>query len=100
MVALRIYTVDGEVELFAEGVALCTRAGVVLEGSIPANLELWPGEGVFVDPGPISTARALEGVHAGLAVTVGDRLLRLEGARVALEGVLLVIRSTMTIDWE
>jgi hypothetical protein len=97
MVKLRVFTVDGPVDLKVRGFWMSTGSGeVVLRGDVPRKLRLWHGEGVLFDPTPIEDARQLEGIHAPIIFQVGNQEIRMGGASVEMRGVTLVIRATAT----
>ena len=95
MVSIRIFTIEGPVELQVQGFWMSTRLGeVVIRGDVPRKLELWPGEGALFDPTPLGAARSLEGDHARIVVAVGTEQLCMDRARVEMRGVTLAIRAT------
>ena len=101
MVSVRIFTLDGPLDLKVQGFWMSTRShGVVMRGDVPRKLQLAPGEGVLFDATPLGAARRLEGTHARIIVVVGTQQLCIEGVHVAMRGVTLVIRELATLHGE
>lgn len=101
MVSVRIFTIDGPVELEVQGFWMSTSGrDVVIRGDVPRKFQLSPGEGVLFDPTPLEAAQRLEGTHPRIILTVGTQELRLDGAQVEMRGVTLAFRETATMNGE
>lgn len=101
MVKLRVFTIDGPVDLEVQGFWMSPRAGeVVIRGDVPRKFETAPGEGALFDPTPLRAAKQLEGTHARIIVVVGTQELRMEGVHLDMRGVTLVIRASATMHNE